>query len=403
MINAIVGRPRSGKSYEAVRYHIIPAILENKRLVVTNIPVNKEYIEKVHGKEYADLIIIVDGEFHEYGQCRPFSEAKHFLEYDEWKNEKGQGAFFVIDETHLCIGRDATKEVLEYLSMHGHYGHDILVLTQNARKLHRDLKDMIEICWRTVKMSAFGNDDQYIKKTHHGVDNTRESVHTEERSYDPEYFTYYTSHTQSKGSVFEAVAKDVKGQINPTAKWARRLIIFGVIFTVWSVYSAVTGSGTKTDSVETKTVEKAQVEVEKPKCETELDCFKQLNAAVPVDKNEPEQITPKPAIAAPNEVKTINQLEYEEREARSKKYHPYHKVNLHLDGWQQTKETKIIYFAASVNGQKVFRIPHHDLYLAGYDVSFVTECLVEITYFEYSEYITCDVPQIGVTSIAQSN
>lgn len=50
MIYAIVGRPRSGKSYESVVYHIIPAI-QSGRKVITNIPLIfpclKKYLAKV--------------------------------------------------------------------------------------------------------------------------------------------------------------------------------------------------------------------------------------------------------------------------------------------------------------------------------------------------------------------
>nr|MBF4348645.1 assembly protein [Vibrio anguillarum] len=46
MIYAIVGRPRSGKSYESVVYHIIPAIKAGRK-VVTNVSLNISYFQKV--------------------------------------------------------------------------------------------------------------------------------------------------------------------------------------------------------------------------------------------------------------------------------------------------------------------------------------------------------------------
>jgi zona occludens toxin len=91
MINAIFGRPGGGKSYEAVKYIILPSILKDKRKVVTNIPVQLDYIEKVHGDEAADLVTVVEGAFSEFGEVRPFAHPQDYLQYKDWRNEKGQG------------------------------------------------------------------------------------------------------------------------------------------------------------------------------------------------------------------------------------------------------------------------------------------------------------------------
>jgi len=347
-------------------------LLQDKRLVITNIPVNKEYIAKVHGQEYADLVIIKDGMFSDYGQKRPFSLPQDYLEYDTWKNNKNQGPLFVIDEMHLSAGREASKELLEYFSMHGHYGHDILCLTQSARKLNRDLKDMIEICWRTVKQSAYGKDDSYWQKTHHGVDNIRDPINTEERSYDPEYFPYYQSHTQSKGSVIEAVASDVKAAFNPYSKWSRRLLIFGVLYMLYFIY----GIFVDDEPVKAK---------EQPKAEA-------------------QQLKPGATLQAPQGQQQPDYSEQAQNKTEEKEldkgddYHPFHKVKLHISGSYADQVTghSNIYFGASANGQKLFNIQLKDLFLAGYDVRVYTDCLVRVKFYSYSEFLTCDVPTIGV-------
>ena len=181
MINAIVGRPGGGKTYESVKFFILPTILNDKRKVVTNVPINLDHIAKIHGREYADLIHIVEGDFHSFGGSRPFSNVDDFLKWNDWRNEQGQGVYFFIDEAHLSLGRQCDNKTLEYLSMHRHYGHDLVLLTQNERKLNRDVKDMVEVCYRCTKMAAFGNDKKYIRKTFYGVCDTRNPAHQEER------------------------------------------------------------------------------------------------------------------------------------------------------------------------------------------------------------------------------
>jgi len=379
MINAIVGRPRSGKSYEAVRYHLLPAILRDKRLVVTNVPIIKEYISKVHGSEYADLVIVKDGMFSKYGQIRHFSTVEDFLEFDSWKNEKGQGPLFIIDEMHLSAGRQANAQLLEYFSMHGHYGHDILCLTQNARKLNKDLKDMIEICWRTVKMSAYGDDKSYLQKTYHGVENTRDEVNVEERQYDPEYYPYYKSHTQSKGSVLEAVASDVKAVLNPYAKWSRRLLILGALWMAYVVY----GIFSDDEPIQAKEqVEQVEQVAQQPQGLQSGDNLQQ-----PKLQNQISQ----------SDISQANKRELNELD-KGDDYHPFHKVKLHISGSYADQVTghSNIYFGASANGQKLFDIQLKDLFLAGYDVRVYTDCLVRVKFFSYSEFITCDVPTVGI-------
>lgn len=393
MINAIVGRPRSGKSYEAVRYHIIPAILKDKRLVVTNIPVNVEYISKIHGEEVAELVVVIDGRFSAYGEVRPFAHEKDFLQYDDWKNDKGQGPLFIVDEMHLSAGRNARPALLEYFSMHGHYGHDIICLTQNARKLNRDLKDMIEIVWRTTKMSAFGDDDSYLQKTHHGVDNLRDAVHTEERRYDPEWFPYYKSHTQTQKSVIEAVASDVKGAINPYSKWSKRLIVVGGIFACWSFYNMMFEG--KTESLEEPGSHiSVTVADDLPPPETELEAH--LRKAPAGD--------PSVTAKTPDDNKTRNETELEKIKRRSKEYHPFNKVQLHMGGQYHDygQGDSEVFFSASSNGQRLFSLGLKDLYLAGYEVQVLGDCLVKLTYYDYQEFITCDVPTMTVTTVASN-
>jgi zona occludens toxin len=58
-VNTLLGVPGSGKSYEAVAFHIIPA-LEDGRKVVTNLPLNLEHFKKVYGQDILKLIRIVE-------------------------------------------------------------------------------------------------------------------------------------------------------------------------------------------------------------------------------------------------------------------------------------------------------------------------------------------------------
>lgn len=371
MINAIVGRPRSGKSYESVVFHIIPAALDG-RMLVTNIPVNLEYIAKYYGQEVADRITIVETNFGDYGNARPFSIPEDFTKY-EWKNEKGQGPLFVVDEAHLCLGTDCKTPVREYLSMHGHYGHDIILLTQSPRKLHRDVKDMVEICWRTVKKSVFGDDDHYIKKTYHGVPvRNEEFVHEEEREYKSQFFGFYKSHTLSSSDVDEATAKDVKANLFPRKKLSLALVVLGGIFAAYTLYG-VLNSGSSDE--------------------------KKVKAGRSGSQPVVAQSSSSPARSAAPTAKS--EIMHEDGPK-----HPFYKVELHVDGTAEYVDhgrmMKNVFFSASQNGQQIFRLSLADLRLAGYETRVMGDCAVYVQYGSYKDWITCDSPQIAMAPEANT-
>ncbi|GAK19545.1 zona occludens toxin [Vibrio sp. JCM 19053] len=207
MIYAIAGRPGGGKTYEAVAYHIIPAIKEGRK-VITNITLNVDWFVKIFGEDARDLIKIVDGRLTDFGSTsRPFSQIEDYS--DEWRNEKGQGPLYIVDEAHMSLpSRGLPAAILEWFSIHRHYGVDIILLTQNIRKVHRDIKDMIEVTYRCTKNTAMGSSNSYTKKVQDGCNG--EVVNTSIRSYKSEYFPFYKSHSQSNKHVQEAQAKDIR-------------------------------------------------------------------------------------------------------------------------------------------------------------------------------------------------
>jgi len=380
MINGLWGRPRSGKSYEAVRYHIIPALLKCQtykkdneehetigRMVVTNIPINIEKVRQIYGDEAADLIVIVKTEFNDYGNVRPFSVPDDFTRHN-WTNELGQGPLFVIDEAHLSVGRDCKKEVREYYSMHGHYGHDIILLSQDPAKIHKDIKSMVEVSWRCIKKSVYGDNDSYIKKTYHGVAaRNADFVHEEERKYDPHYFPFYQSHTQSCVSVDEAIHQDIKGSLMP-GKWRFiSLIVISLVVTFYfgsQMFSVKEPERAKSVVAKTQNVKK----VEKIKPQVKEGSFIRYKNG-----------------------RIVNDKVFDDIRAKSKEYHPYYKVELFISGWHDASAERVYFFSAKKDAKEVFSLRLSDLYQAGYDVFVVSDCSIRLRFYDYEDYINCDL------------
>jgi len=207
MIYGIVGKPGGGKSYEAVVYHIIPALSKGRK-VITNLPLNVDLLIKTFGEDVRDLIVVIDGKLQDFGSNRrPFSNITDYN--DGWRNKDGQAALYVVDEAHLVLPtRGCNVPILEWYSMHRHLGIDIILITQNFRKLNRDVKDMIELTYSCQKNTAFGSPKSYTQKVRSGA--AGEVVNTSQRRYKESYFPFYQSHTASNKAVQEAYAGDVK-------------------------------------------------------------------------------------------------------------------------------------------------------------------------------------------------
>lgn len=240
MLNILVGRPGGGKSYEAVVFHIIPAI-KSGRKVITNLPLNVDAFVDVFGHESRDLIEIRQDKMTEEGMLYALSTKECFTS-DTWRDENGKAALYVIDECHFQFpnqGRTKTKnenllDCMEHFSMHRHHGQDFLFITQALKKIHRDLKDMIQTQYRVSKNVALGSDKSYTKKVFDGaVGSNSSAINTEIRKYKPQYFKFYKSHTQSSGDVKEANASDVK----PVWKhWSFILAVFLLVCVAVNVY-----------------------------------------------------------------------------------------------------------------------------------------------------------------------
>lgn len=381
MIHGISGKSGGGKSYEAVVSHIIPIVTKDKRKVVTNLPLNVDHFVAIYGEYCRDLIEVVDGKFHNYGEERPFSKIEHYTRHKDWKNEKGQRVYFFIDECHLVVPKGSTDKLLvQWYSMARHSGYDIMLITQNFRKVDYDVKDNIGNHYRAIKKSMMGQDDKYILKVHDGHSSSNASVvATHERIYEKKYFNFYISHTDSDSAVDEATSNDIE-------KWYKH----------WSIKASVVFFAVFIFSI----ISKIPAE-EIPKASPKLKNVEQLH---PLD----EQIEPNQLIESSKKPKsqlvkrkTQRQIEYEEMVAVSSSFHPFYKVDLSISGFAEyidfDRPTRTHYFSASQNGQHVFTIKTGDLLLAGYEVQILGECAARIKYYDYVDFITCNAPTQSVS------
>lgn len=355
-ITLIKGRPGAGKSYECVVHHILPSIKEGRK-VVTNIPLNVEHFIFIYGEEVRELLEVVPFDFD--GGHRYLSDPDDYKKYQDWKNEKGQGCLFVLDECHLIFplnGRgkaqtDLAQKQIEFFSGHRHWGFDFIFLTQSDRKINRLLREDIEICIEVRKNRAMGDKSYRRYVYYYGDGKSKGLIEQDSREYKDKFFPFYKSHTKSEGEVTEANIKDVK-------KWHQHwgiriplvLIVIGLIFSIQNI-SHVFGDKPKPEPV-------AHVQKE-------------------VKSNTPSRAAPVKA---------------------SFKGLPFGDFEIFIEGYSDSSYVddngiyhiqKQVYFSAVNNAEFRLSLKLDDFYLAGYQVSVYGPCMVRLTYDTSSKLIYC--------------
>jgi zona occludens toxin len=354
MIYALVGRPRSGKSYESVVFHIIPAVKAGRK-VITNIPLNIEKFRKVFG-DLSDLIEVREFRFDDFGQAeRPFSKPEDYL--CEWRDENGVGPLYVIDEAHLVLPRQCHVEILEFYSMHGHYGIDIVLLTQNLRKVNRDIRDMVETTHQCIKNTHLGTDKTYTKKMYLGNETRGEPVSQTPRNYDKNYFGFYKSHTASSQAVIEAQAQDVKSvKDHWSVKFGKVFIVGGLIYLVGVYFFMFRGDSEEDTAPEPEQAE--QVEIAEAKSKSQ------------------------------------------EREQNPSSFGLLADFQFYISGWsKQLVQTNgqfnsdlsfyRVYVDVYTNETYEFTLEHTDLIKLGYAFKQLSECVYQVKYYDSSRIVTC--------------
>lgn len=359
MINILLGAPGSGKSYEAVVYHVLAA-LQRGRKVITNLPLIVERFAAID-PIYLPLIEVRDtvgrGLREDGSPARVFAAVEDYA--DDWRHPEGFGPLFVIDECHFCLPKIGTSRAVdEWYSMHRHFNVDVLLITQSAAKISVAIRDLVQVCYKVRKAHAFGKPDHYIRRVFDGI---RGSVISEgERKYKPEFFGLYKSHTQGVAAE-EFRPDDVKPFLVRFKRWSWMVIFVGVAIVVATIFNK-TAAKTKTVTTQTVTLDTTQ---------------NTPTAAVAT--------SPLPSASSPT--KTTVEIPA-----------PYETKGFHLTGRITMGEKTLYTFAVSQNGFVVASVTHLDLERTGYKWVPMTDCAGTLFWEKKAIPITCDAPQITMAA-----
>jgi zona occludens toxin len=374
MINFLLGAPGGGKSYEAVAFHVLPA-LQAGRKVITNLPLQVEKFAELN-PEYPALIEL---RTETLAKPQEFDEAKaeslfkrfgisatlrHFNKSafsqpedygDSWRHpESGAGPLYVIDECHIPLPAKGTPiKVEEWFSLHRHESADVLLISQSYGKVNRAINDLIQIAYRVRKNTSFGSAKSYTRKVQDGL--RGEVVNTTIRKYEKKYFGLYRSHTKGGGSELAA------GDIVPI--WKNWTVIGSLLlFVAGGIWMSQAGNPLK------------------PKLK-----------AVATKESFSGELTQKTAL--PHDAIDIPYPVSDNLEPYSGKEIHFVGSTRHINYQGETVDSTA--FFITQNGTKILEVLGRELTMVGYTVKVVAPCVARLQFGSRSWFAVCDKGQLN--------
>lgn len=428
MINLLEGVPGSGKSYEAVVYHVLPA-LKAGRKVITNLPLNLSAFETLY-PEFVHLIEVrkttmpvlgrwdaeaagrgehafILGHFNIQTQSTTTQEGHHSVEvkpvqympdgtpylpapkvplfasvwdfYTDWRGPNGIGPLYVIDECHVSFPKPkrsnpkgTPEEVIEWFKLSRHFGADVLLMTQRMGALEEDIAGLAEFHIRVRKASFLGKHESYIRRVFAGFRGGE--VSCDQREYLPQYFPLYKSHTQG-----QTVIENRDSDVTPShIKWRRgayvcmSIGIIGVLFILGKIFFAEDKPKPKQGGMQPIALSSA-------------------TGQQPAPATQPPVAPPSAPVAQP-----VPQIQPQP----DKDPDPLETRLVHMTGClvrHATGET-ICTFTVSQNGMAVFTVTSQELQAIGYEFKNLGHCASVLKWKNgQTRPVICDSPSVGPT------
>lgn len=243
-LHILSGVMGSGKSFEAIKEKLLPAVAAGRR-VVTNIDgVNAEAIAKhlkLEAAVVASRLVIVDYE-------RPAQPGFYYAP-ESPDSVVQPGDLLLLDECWRYFPRTAKvpEDAMHFVRMHRHYvskttnlSCEIVFINQTLSGLHRDIATVAEVEYRCRKLKVLGRPQNYQVFVYEGGE--RKSSHRFLRKYDPAIFPLYKSYAGAAG--VEVLDKRQSALNTPFFKFVLPAFLIVMPFAGWHVYKSMsTGFG----------------------------------------------------------------------------------------------------------------------------------------------------------------
>jgi zona occludens toxin len=268
------GLPGSGKSYEAVVKHLIPALASSR-------PVDA-YIEGLDHEKLAELAGITQE------QCEELLAVLSREDVENIWSITRDNALIIIDEMQNFWPSNKSKlgpDITQFITEHRHRGQDILGIGQDLRDVHALWRRR---CAQKVvfsKLDGLGREDNYSYRLLKATTPDKFQVITKGAGkYDSKYFGSYSSHVSTETNTGNY--KDKRAVI--WNSWLFRFGLPGMLLVVaFSVYTIAHFFGGNSSLIKTPQKPPATKSVTEMRQTIESDFAAARAVPAPVLKKEP--------------------------------------------------------------------------------------------------------------------
>lgn len=210
MISTYTGKPRSGKSYGALKREILDEALRGNRVIVTNLAIIPEefaqYLHDVHPKCDFDvtkrLVVITKEEAKRFWLIRSADRSKDIEDtsvqdqkkgiFPDFGPHAGLGVLFVIDEAHVLFDARGWAQnglaLTYYNSQHGKLNDDVIFITQFLGLLDTRCKSFSQFYrvyrnYKFEKVFTFFRTPGYLEERSYTVEPKNGIDHDERHEY----------------------------------------------------------------------------------------------------------------------------------------------------------------------------------------------------------------------------
>ncbi|MDR6982894.1 zona occludens toxin [Rheinheimera pacifica] len=225
------GLPRSGKSYEATKEHIIPALKKGRKVFA-----------RINGLNYEKIAELAEITIEDCQQLLVhITEEQVPTIYQHVEND----SLVIIDELQNFFPAGRTKlspEITQFVTEHGHRGLDIITMGQSLADCNNLWRRRTQRKIQFLKLDMVGRENSYKWTAFQGsLDGKGEITFTKinagVKKYDPAYFGAYLSHqpdTENKDNLQDDRLNILKTK---GMKYGLPAAIFVGLFAVYHLYS----------------------------------------------------------------------------------------------------------------------------------------------------------------------
>lgn len=215
------GMPRSGKSYAATQDHIVPALVQGRKIYARIDGINHVKFAEVAGitEERCRELLIELSEEDVQRLDQLDIENDSLVVLDELQN------YWPSQKAPLSPG------MTKWIAEHGHHGLDVLTMGQLLKDCHRTWVNRTNRKIQFVKKDMLGKPDEYKWRMFTGSPDARGNVKFVEvqkgdGKYDEKYFGCYKSH--SEGTDNKGTYVDERANVFQSAMFKKWLPLLGV-------------------------------------------------------------------------------------------------------------------------------------------------------------------------------